>query len=355
MTEQFRKIMGGSIAEQWQNTVRNSLGEQMRQVELAIRPLNTIQDTIGQIARSAAESSITQFVDEHTKRHRQMMELLRPKWDQTLAGHALTESLRSIQSFQSLHEAEVLRTQQALRNQFKSIDSLLEPLRTKLPSFTEVSSYWRNYPARVKENLVALAAAGWYLDPEMAVSDIVHFKEDLENDSAEEVSDELAEHFRSSLERIEKTLCADHPLRAHLLKDAFAAHREGKYSLSIPALFAQADGICFDLTGHWIFTGNGVSRFAKRIDPETIERAYLEPLLRAIPIKESSQQRRAKVSQLNRHAVMHGESTDFPTEVNGLKAISFVNFVSHVLGVAVASHQEKMACPETDELSDSLH
>lgn len=312
----------------------------MRQAQRALHPLNSLQDTIRQLTRTALESPMQRLLDDQASSHRRILEALNPKWNQTLVGHAFTQSLSAIQSFQSIHHAEILRTQNAVHQQFQNVGSLLESLRSKLPSFTEISDYWRDYPARVKENLVALASAGWYLDPEMAVSDIVHFKEDLENDSAEEVSAELAVHFQSSLQRIEETLCADHPSRAHLIKEAFAAHREGKYSLSIPALFAQADGICFDLTGYCIFTGTGVFRFAKRIDPETIERAYLEPLLRAIPIKDSSQQRRAKMPQLNRHAVMHGESKDFPTEHNGLKAISFINFVSHVLGMAVSRQKE---------------
>ena len=354
-TEQMRKAMGDSIAEQMQNIVRDSLGEQMQQIEQAIRPLNTIQDTIGRIARDAAGSPMRQLLDAQASRHRQMMEALRPRWDQTLAGSALTESLRSIRSFQSIHQAELLRTQNAIRHQFSSIGSLLEALRPKLPSFTETSNFWLRYPARVKENLVALAEAGWYLDPEMEMHEIVHFKEDLENGTVEEINDELALHFQSSLDRIEEALCADHPVRAHLIREAFTAHHEGKYSLSIPALFAQADGICYDLTGQQIFAGKGISRLAKRIDPETLERAYLEPLLRAIPITESSRQRRAKIPQLNRHAVMHGESTNFASPQNGLKAISFIHFVSHVLRMAVAWKSDMVASPESGEPPASLH
>lgn len=348
VAEQMRKAMGGTIAEQMQDIMRGLSNEQLRQVEQAIRPLNSLQDTVGQLARTAVDSPMQRFLDEQASRHRQMLETLSPKWSQTLIGHAFTGSLSAIQSFQSIHQAEILRTQNAIRQQFSSVATLFESLRTKLPSAQELSEFWARYPARVKENLVALAEAGWYLDPEMDMHDIVHFKEDLENGTVKEVNDELAFHFLSSLDRIEEALCADHPARAHLIKEAFAAHREGRYSLSIPALFAQADGICYDLTGSHYFTGKGINRLAKRLDPETLERAYLEPLLRTIPIADSSRQRRAKIPQLNRHAVMHGESTDFASEQNGLKAISFVNFVSHVLGMAIAWKNEMAALPEEE-------
>jgi len=354
VAEQMRKAMGGTVASQMQDIMRGSLGEQMRQAQQALRPLGSLQDTVGRLARTMVESPMQRILDEQASRHRQVLEALSPKWNQTLVAHAFTESLSAIQSFQSIPQAEILRTKNAIRQQLSSITTLLEPLRTKFRSLHEISEFWATYPARVKENLVALAAAGWYLDPEMDLHDIVNFKENLENGTVEEVNDELALHFLSSLDRIEEALCADHPERAHLIREAFAAHREGRYSLSIPALFAQADGICYDLTGYQIFAGNGIYRFAKRLDPETLERAYLEPLLRTIPIADSSRQRRAKIPQLNRHAVMHGESTDFPSEQNGLKAISFVNFVSHVLGMAIAWKNE-MATNSEKEQPTILH
>ncbi len=348
VADQMRSAMGGTVAGQIQAIMRGSLGEQVRLAHQALFPPNNLQDIIGQLSRTAIESPMQRILDEQASRHRQMLEALSPKWNQTLVAHAFTESLSAIQSFQSIHQAEILRTRNAIRQQLSSITTLLEPFQAKFPSLHEISEFWARYPARVKENLVALAAAGWYLDAEMDLHDIVHFKEDLENGTIEEVNDELALHFVSSLDRIEGALCADHPARAHLIREAFAAHREGRYSLSIPAFFAQADGICYDLTGYQIFAGNGIYRFAKRLDPETLERAYLEPLLRTIPIADSSRQRRAKIPQLNRHAVMHGESTDFPSEQNGLKAISFVNFVSHVLGMAIARKNEMSVLPEEE-------
>ncbi len=336
----LKALAGESAAEQIRNILDGSIAEQMQQAEQALNPLHSFQSSIGQMVRDAMQSPLQQFFEEQASRHRQMMELLQPRWDQTLVGNAFADSLRSIQSFQCVFQSEIIRNQQAIHQKFDSIRSQLETLRPQLPSFAEISDFWLKFPARVKENLVALATAGWYLDPEMDIHDIVNFKEGLENDTAEEVNAELVYHFRSSLDRIEEVLCEDHPMRARLIREAFAAHRDGKYSLSIPALFAQADGICFDMTGYQIFTGNGISRFAKRIDPKAIERAYLEPLLRSVPITESSRHRREKIPQLNRHAVMHGESTDFATEENGLKAISFINFVSHVLEMAVLTQKE---------------
>lgn len=353
--EQMRKAMGGSAAEQIRKAMGGTLADQMRQIEQSLRPVNTLHETVGRLARSMVESPMRQFLDEQASRHRQMMELMRPRWDQTLVGNALSDSFRAVQSFNSFHQTEAFRAQDALRQQLNSVSDLLEALRPRLPSFDQLSEFWLEYPARVKENLVALAEAGWYLDPDMPARALVHFKEDLETRTAEEVNDELVHHFRSALDRIEASLCAQHPKRAHLIKEAFDAHRRGQYSLSIVALFAQADGICLDLTGYQFFSGRGFIAFVKRIDAETLERAYLEPLLRKMPIGETSRQRREKIPQLNRHAVMHGESTDFPSEANGLKAISFIHFVSHVLGMAVAWRNEMASISQEKEPPEIIH
>ncbi|MEB1490059.1 hypothetical protein VDR04_18790 [Xanthomonas campestris pv. campestris] len=338
--EQMGKLVGASATEQMRKIINVSLGQQMRQIQEALSPLHSIQSTIGQLARTTVESPMQRFFDEQASRRRQMMEALSPKWHQTMIGSAFASGLAINQSFQGIYGTKLLEIQNAIHRHLKSFNTLVDALRSKLPSANQLYEFWLKYPTRVKVNLTALAEAGWYLDPEMELTDIIQFKERLENGTIQEVDADLTLYFISSLKRIEEALCIDHPARAHLIKEAFAAHREGKYSLSIPALFAQADGICHDLTGYQIFSGKGISHLARRIDPETLERAYLEPLLRNIPITNSSRQGRTKIPQLNRHAVMHGESTDFPSEQNGLKAISFVNFVSHVLNLAVSSLEE---------------
>jgi hypothetical protein len=338
-----------SAADQLQSVVRNSIGEQMRQIEQAIQPLRSVQLSIGLLAQSAAESPLRQFLEEQAERHRRMQDLISPAWAQTLIGTALLGTSRAALPALAFDHEQLVRMQDAIRGPTAAIQQIGAAISNLFPQLPDVNRFFTEYPARVKENVVALAEAEWYLDPDMAVADIVNFKEDLENENAETVIADLAEYFSSALDRIEAALCLNHPTRAHLLKDAFFAHRQGMYSLSIPVLFAQADGICFDLTGYYIFSRKGLGRIAKRLDPSTLERAYLEPLLRDIPVNDSSNHRRVESRKLNRHAVMHGECTDFPSEVNSLKAISFINFVSHVAAMAMARIKEDSARVESDE------
>lgn len=204
-------------------------------------------------------------------------------------------------------------------------------------------------PVEVKENLLALSEAGWYFDNEMPFEDVMYFKEELVLSEPGQIDADLIAYFREALDRIEATLIRHHPDRTPFIRDAFEAHRAGKFTLSVPVLLAQADGICLDLSGAALFGGNGPFQVARRLEPEALERAYLEPLLRGGPMTESKVRRRMRQSHLNRHAVLHGESIDYNTEVVSLRAISFLNFVSHALRSATEAVEPMLAIDGSKE------
>lgn len=55
-------------------------------------------------------------------------------------------------------------------------------------------------------------------------------------------------------------------------------------------------------------------------------------LVEEIPLKQQMSKRSsAEVGLLNRHAVMHGESLDFDTKENSLRALSLLNYVALAL------------------------
>jgi len=50
-----------------------------------------------------------------------------------------------------------------------------------------------------------------------------------------------------------------------------------------------------------------------------------------LPISASQNERDDKFNELNRHQVLHGESTSYDSEINSLKAISLINYLAQVL------------------------
>lgn len=71
--------------------------------------------------------------------------------------------------------------------------------------------------------------------------------------------------------------------------------------------------------------------YVEQIASETYRAALLSPLAQSLPISASEKERRADFSGLNRHTVLHGESVDYGTKENSLRAISLINYVAHVL------------------------
>jgi hypothetical protein len=248
-----------------------------------------------------------------------------------------------------------------LLDQIGATSKLLAPLHTQIGSVLaehqrrmhEASEPMRTVMAQINEQLASVRSAfqthgtllanwkerwpplftgeaGWYLDPHMPFPSITKFRNELASRPMEEIQSGLAAYFRRHIDRIEVELTARHSARSRLIRSAFAAHRAGNYDASIPLLFAQVDGICDDITNSHLFR-KGLAGYASKTDMKDFERAYFEPLLQQIPVKFGEGRRGEGFTHLNRHAVMHGESLDYGTEENGLKAISLLNYVSYVL------------------------
>ncbi len=250
---------------------------------------------------------------------------------------ALTETYqRQLQELMPAYEQIQRDFLEPMRKLQQQAAQLIEPIevqtrqfsRQLAPALSEFTRSVDEFPARARAGLLAMAEAGWYLDPEMPAIAIQGIKKELESRPSSKAG--IAVYFRRNLDRIESDLVRRHPHRAHLFRSALVAHRQGSYDLSIPALLAQADGVCRDLTGSQLFR-QGLHRYANGAKLEVIERAYLAPLLQQIPVIYPEGRRAKEFQELNRHAVMHGEVLDFGTEENGLKSLSLLNYVSYVL------------------------
>lgn len=203
------------------------------------------------------------------------------------------------------------------------------------PIFEHLHKSFSELPSRTKEALLLLGEHGWYLDLDMAIPDLFELRNALYEGNITEAEQSLTKYFESRVDDIEKSVIEKFPHRKKLLTSAFDAHRQGKYELSIPVLLAQTDGICKDVTKQYFFMRfNGkpqTARFVEGIAEDTLKATLLSPLAQDLPITASEHGRRSDWKELNRHMVMHGEALDYGNKVNGLKAISLVNYVAHVL------------------------
>lgn len=251
-------------------------------------------------------------------------------WGATHVGAALSASFRDATTHAVESVVEAARLASAKLYVGDSLTAAMDMLAQRLPKVSDIETFLEQLPSRVRANLLAMAEAGWYLDPEMPMSDLSYFRAALETD-AEAANQELADYFSEAVPRIEADLLRRHQNRQRLIACAFRMHATGEYAAAIPLLLSQTDGICLDRTGDQLFSNGGLQRHARTLDPEELESAYLAPLLRATPLTHSARDRASRPASLNRHAVLHGESIDYDSQMHSLRAISLINFVSHVL------------------------
>lgn len=204
------------------------------------------------------------------------------------------------------------------------------------PYLQELNRAVEALPQRTKDELEALANNGWYIDPEMPCTASTEFAREFISGDPENAHLRLEGYYDGHANSIENRLVDTFPSRAAILKEAFAAHAQGSYSLSVPVFLAQADGICNEILGVQLYrkTRGGTStQVREAIDGSQLSpflEALLAPLLGPFTINEGPS-RRAN-HDLNRHAVLHGESVAYGTFRNSCKAMSLLAFTAWALG-----------------------
>ena len=204
------------------------------------------------------------------------------------------------------------------------------------PAFEELQRSFRELPPKIQEALLLLAQHGWYLDLNMPLPSLWEIKKAIASGEINEVEEALVEYFENQLGEIEKSFSDQFPHRSHIIGAAIKAHRTGEYFLSIPVLLAQTDGICKEVVDQYLFMKKDrkprTAIYVEQVAADTYKAALLSPLAANNPISASEDEREEGFNLLNRHMVLHGESLDYGSKVNSLKAISLVNYVSQALG-----------------------
>ena len=201
-----------------------------------------------------------------------------------------------------------------------------------------MATLWRllrwleQHPLQDKESLTKLAHRGWFLGPRMPVAAIPRLGSAVEG-RPNEVDLAVAQHVRRQLDPIEAALIETYPPRAHLFREAFGAHRESKYALSIPVFLSQADGVFHDRFGKLLFSKKSsaaVTDFNSTVRGRFFQ-AVLHPLTISVPLWGHTASLDDTFEGLNRHQVMHGLQVNYDTELNSLKAISLLDNLVWVL------------------------
>ncbi len=193
-----------------------------------------------------------------------------------------------------------------------------------------------------------LADRGWYLGGQLTPVACAGLAEAVRAGREQEIESFMQDLAKSRIQSVLAGLKADYPRRFPILRDAFDAHSAGKYTLSIPATLAQADGLCYDLLEVSLFgKTKGRPKTKLALDQKLGKYMVLNrvwPLVEITdvllnPLREESsliantqdvQSRRhadSAYGPLNRHGVLHGLDVDYASEANSLRAILLVDYI----------------------------
>lgn len=235
------------------------------------------------------------------------------------------------------------------------VTAVLQPLianvtelhRQLAPVFNQLAEAFEHLPPRQRRALEVLGKDGWYLDPGLDFKRLFEIADLFEAESHDDARVILCEHFDQRAEAIGVEVAARFPARSRAVMAAIAAHRRGEYVLSIPVLLAQADGVCTELIGVQLYSRrDGKPQIAAHLrlkDRTPIMASLLHPLSLTMPVSAGQKERlEAQYGDLlNRHSVLHGESTDYDTRINSCRALSLLVYVSWVLEKVAKAAQNR--------------
>jgi len=236
--------------------------------------------------------------------------------------------------------AEQMRNVREAQQRFQECLAGYAELSAKLaPFFKRLMEGVDSFPNMMQDATYTICKSGWFFDMEMPLTEMLDLKHALGAGDVTSAEIALSEYYRKNSAIIKDRIVKTFPDRAPIIEAAFSAHDRGEYALSIPVLIAQSDGICHALWKLQLCEirnkdkdkQQAVKELVSSNSEDAVWPALFYPLTQVLPISIGKKQRGPDFVGLNRHLVMHGESVDYPTEINSLKAISLLNYVAVVL------------------------
>ena len=199
-------------------------------------------------------------------------------------------------------------------------------------------------PEKSKAAMILASSKGWFFGWNDGLQSLMELVERLEVTQPTDIDEVMAQYYRINLQPFADELASKYPDRAPAIKATVNAHVslgcEG-FFLSIPVFIAQADGLLTEITkvkSAMMKDGKGQELQASKALREKLaaDQKSLDLLHPILMLHESDFMMSAGARQLaaqasgesftalNRHQVMHGESSDYGTELNSLKAFSFL-------------------------------
>ncbi len=257
----------------------------------------------------------------------------------------------ALMEFIKPHVPAINEKLQAFRTWFDAFMIQATPVLQKLAS-VDWEALLRGLDELSKNSSAPMKVAarqGWFFNWQDSLGQTAQLTEHLRDaNSSEDIDRILMAHYNESWDVYVELLANAYPARKVAIEAAVGAHRglaPAGYSLSIPVFLAQADGIFSELTGApkamdkvrgekvikgsvWVQRQIGEDQLAIDLLFPVLQLHEMD-ILKSLRDRESASAESGKdFSALNRHQVLHGEVSDYGTEMNSVKAFSFLVFLA---------------------------
>jgi hypothetical protein len=206
-----------------------------------------------------------------------------------------------------------------------------------------------NLPARSREAVSIASAQGWFFNWQKSFKETWRLIESLNSaKDADSVDEIMRSYYSDDIEGYTRVLTDLYPERKQAIEAAVTAHTSygpKGYYLSIPVFLAQADGILSQISGidmpmstkdgstkggNWVNSQIGGNKSAKQLLDQMLNLHTMD-ILKSQRQRDEDSKSGKTFSALNRHQVLHGEVSNYGTELNSLKAFSLLVFIgAHV-------------------------
>ena len=204
-------------------------------------------------------------------------------------------------------------------------------------------------PEKSKAAMILASSKGWFFGWSDGLHSLMELVETLEVTQSPDIDEVMARYYRLNLRPFTDELTSKYPVRAAAIQAAVNAHSslgcEG-FLLSTPVFIAQADGLLTEITkvkSAMMKDRKGKERKGQELqasralreklaaDPTSLDLLHPILMLHKSDFMKSTEARQIAAqasgesfTALNRHQVLHGKSSDYGTEINSLKAFSFL-------------------------------
>ena len=226
----------------------------------------------------------------------------------------------------------------------KNMANLQKNINEGFKALAEIS---KDLPEKTNIAQKFLAKRGWFIPFRNLPIAKINWIADCarEEESFEEIDNYLIEYIEGLTPKIKEQSKEYFEERFPILDEAFKAHEEKRYALSIPTFLSQADGIFRDLFGKDFFKNDPgersdisqmiLSRLNQgdyRVTAASLSYVFIKQLHEESTLHESFSKTKIfedgeNIETLNRHEVLHGVAKKYNTKINSTKAIGLIGLL----------------------------